>query len=398
MGLGWVAGFGLAAARAASRVDRVAPVWFVFGAILGPIALLLLGIAPHGRCDACANPTRGWPTTCAWCGERLPVTPWRPFGPRVPRSRAARVAALPAAAARRLVADPGPADVTGSSGGVAGSARNRSGRPAAEGSAANKPAAEGSTAQRPVAEEPVGSTRGKPAAGGPAADASAAGDKPTPARRAAPTPPRTRRATAPTAPAEAGTVRSRAVGRATDERPARRGRAQPTTVGKVGLSRQTADGTASEAPAAAASEVTAAAAKSPAPAASGVPAAAPAASAPPTVATPPADAEVVDFRILTTAVYVTGSSPLLSGCRYIIGLHGDDLRILGPVDVNPSAITMERPLAGMDATANTGRLVVTGPSDRRPLILMFTSIAGATPDSVAEAIVAAARSASQATA
>ncbi len=111
-----------------------------------------------------------------------------------------------------------------------------------------------------------------------------------------------------------------------------------------------------------------------------------------------AEAATVDFRILTTAVYVTGSSPLVSGCRYIIGIHGPHLRILGPVDVDPSAVTMERSLAGLDATANTGRLVVSGQAERGPVILVFTSIVGTTPDVVAEAIVEAARIAARASA
>jgi hypothetical protein len=55
-------------------------VWFLFGVALGPIASLLLVLAPPGRCPACGNRSVGWPRSCANCGlafgSRLaPVAP-----------------------------------------------------------------------------------------------------------------------------------------------------------------------------------------------------------------------------------------------------------------------------------------------------------------------------------
>jgi hypothetical protein len=55
----------------ATRRLRNPGVWFVIGALTGPIALGLLALAPPGRCPVCDTPVRGWPTLCARCGVRL---------------------------------------------------------------------------------------------------------------------------------------------------------------------------------------------------------------------------------------------------------------------------------------------------------------------------------------
>jgi hypothetical protein len=52
--------------------------WMVFGALLGPVALLLLWIAPPGRCRMCQASVRGWLTTCEWCGSPVRVRSSRP--------------------------------------------------------------------------------------------------------------------------------------------------------------------------------------------------------------------------------------------------------------------------------------------------------------------------------
>ena len=62
------AAFGLASARAAGRLDRDTRLWFVFGVILGPVALLLLWRSPPAWCRTCLMSTRGWTKTCWWCG------------------------------------------------------------------------------------------------------------------------------------------------------------------------------------------------------------------------------------------------------------------------------------------------------------------------------------------
>src|SRR5262245_30417015 len=64
-----MAGFGAASAYRAMQRRRNPMVWAVLGAILGPIALVILQLAPPGRCWSCSAPTIGWTTICAWCGE-----------------------------------------------------------------------------------------------------------------------------------------------------------------------------------------------------------------------------------------------------------------------------------------------------------------------------------------
>jgi hypothetical protein len=224
--------FGLAAAEAATRLDRAAPAWFAFGAVLGPIALLLLEAAPPGRCQACGTPSKAWLTMCLWCGENLIAKPPETMGPSLLLSTVAR--------------------------------------------------AQGWMASLDQA--------------GP----------------------------------------TRQIGHA-------------PTVAPV--------------------------------------------SAPPPAVTYLEQPVPVETRILTTAIYVTGNTPLESGRRYIIAVHGPRLRFLGPADVDPSAIVLDRALVEMDATASDGRLGISGPGGRAGTTLIFMSVSGTTPDLVAKAIVDAARSA-----
>ena len=61
----------MAAARLAERRRRRTVTWAFFGAILGPVALLLLNVAPPGHCWKCSAPTTGWLPVCLWCGENV---------------------------------------------------------------------------------------------------------------------------------------------------------------------------------------------------------------------------------------------------------------------------------------------------------------------------------------
>jgi hypothetical protein len=100
--------------------------------------------------------------------------------------------------------------------------------------------------------------------------------------------------------------------------------------------------------------------------------------------------EVRSF-VLASAIYMTGSRGLLAGSRYGIALVGDDLQILGPVDVDPTAVVIVHSLRGLDATGLQGRLIITSGEGRRDrLALVFMSVAGASAERVADAIVAAA--------
>ncbi|HEV8280946.1 MAG TPA: hypothetical protein VGQ02_03740 [Candidatus Limnocylindrales bacterium] len=55
----------------AGRRDRHPVVWLAFGALLGPLALLLLAAAPPGRCSMCDTRVHGWASICAVCGAPL---------------------------------------------------------------------------------------------------------------------------------------------------------------------------------------------------------------------------------------------------------------------------------------------------------------------------------------
>ena len=46
-------------------------VWLVFGALLGPLAVALLILAPPGACPRCNESVAGWPSGCIHCGENL---------------------------------------------------------------------------------------------------------------------------------------------------------------------------------------------------------------------------------------------------------------------------------------------------------------------------------------
>jgi hypothetical protein len=55
----------------ATRRARNPGAWFVLGALTGPIALLLLAVAPPGRCPECDSVIDGWAAACDRCGEPL---------------------------------------------------------------------------------------------------------------------------------------------------------------------------------------------------------------------------------------------------------------------------------------------------------------------------------------
>jgi hypothetical protein len=88
---------------------------------------------------------------------------------------------------------------------------------------------------------------------------------------------------------------------------------------------------------------------------------------------------------------VTGTRGLQAGSRYGIALFGYDLRILGPVDTDPTSVALLHSLRGIDATGLQGRLIITAGDGRRDrLALVFMSVAGGSPEGVAETLVRAA--------
>lgn len=83
-------------------------------------------------------------------------------------------------------------------------------------------------------------------------------------------------------------------------------------------------------------------------------------------------------QVLATAVYFGGTARLTVGSRYVIVRQHDILQLLGPVDQDPSAVALERPLSRLTATAIGERLVITeGDDDRVSLAVALGAFAGA---------------------
>jgi hypothetical protein len=240
--LAWVVGFGAASAYRAVQRRRNPLAWAVLGAILGPIALVILQVAPPGKCWSCSAPTIGWMTVCLWCGEDVREHEDEPE-PEAP---------LP-----------------------------------------------------PVVHAPLTVIEGS-------------------------APPRT-------------------VDPMTDPVQAMQARLGGTAP-SAGANTSAVHGT--------------------------------------THASRSNDAHDV---VLASAVYMTGSRGLQAGSRYGIALIGGNLGILGPVDVDPTAIALVRPLGDIDATGIQGQLVITAAQGSRDrFALVFMSVAGGTPEGVADVIAAAA--------
>jgi hypothetical protein len=119
-------------------------------------------------------------------------------------------------------------------------------------------------------------------------------------------------------------------------------------------------------------------------------------SVPASMAPPRIDSASPSARkwIIASGIYVGGSSLLTVGSRYNIQLDGSSLRVLGPVELNPATVALERALIGLDASGNDGRLVVNETRNGQArFILIFMSTKGGSSESVAAKIVQAARTA-----
>lgn|GEM_PF-6240720 len=98
-------------------------------------------------------------------------------------------------------------------------------------------------------------------------------------------------------------------------------------------------------------------------------------------------------RVLGSAIFVTGSIGLRAGSWYTLELNRSDLAIRGPLEVDPRAAVLVRPLGELDSYAFNGQLIVHG---ERGLVLVFMRVSGDTADHLAEVIADAARGAGQA--
>lgn len=253
----------------AGRRGRHPVVWLAFGALLGPLALLLLYAAPPGRCSMCDTPVRGWASICAVCGapltnsagaglyqarERSPMGPNVPVAQVGPVAPVAQVAPVAEMQARRRYGSRIPA-----------------GRPA--------------PVLTMLASQGV--------------DGRAEPDVPSPPIRLP------------------------------IERAARSRRPDIADRAAVGArsSGQADEGAAEE--------------------------------------------------VLATAVYFGGTAGLAVGGRYVIARQGPLFRLLGPVDLDPKRVALERPLARLAAVAVGERLIITeGDGARVSMALGMGALAG----------------------
>jgi hypothetical protein len=237
---GWLAG----------RRDRHPILWLAFGALLGPLAALLLWAAPPGRCSMCDTPVRGWPSICAACGAPLTIA---------------------AGAGRYQARDRAPIESVA--------------------------AATGSEAQRTYAPSNAAPMRTTPVLTMLASenvDSRVQADVASPPIRL---------------PIERGaTTRTR----------------------RPGISPSAFD----------------------------------------------PDQETA-AEVLATAVYFGGTAGLVVGGRYVISRQGPIFRLLGPVDLDPTRVALERPLARLAAVAVGDRIVITeGDGSRVSLAIGMGALAG----------------------
>lgn len=77
--------FGSLTSLVAVLRQRNPALWLAFGAVLGPVALLLVLLAPPARCRTCGEPTSGFASDCPTCGGDVRLR--RPAHPSAGRSR-----------------------------------------------------------------------------------------------------------------------------------------------------------------------------------------------------------------------------------------------------------------------------------------------------------------------
>jgi len=89
---------------------------------------------------------------------------------------------------------------------------------------------------------------------------------------------------------------------------------------------------------------------------------------------------------LATGVYVTGTASLEPGRRYGLAVDGPRLRIMGPLEVDPATVAVDRAVTDADASVVDGRLVIRGPKGKTGFVMAFMSLAGMSPAALAEVI------------
>ncbi len=87
-----------------------------------------------------------------------------------------------------------------------------------------------------------------------------------------------------------------------------------------------------------------------------------------------------------TGVYVAGTARLEAGRRYGIAVRESRLEILGPTDVSPTVVLLQRPIGAIDVTTVDGRLILSESGGGSGLVLAFMSVNGTSIDGLAATI------------
>lgn len=312
--------------------------WTLFGALLGPLALVLLLIAPPGRCRYCDARVHGWSATCARCG--LDVN-----GPR--RGAAARARGdglISVVPTQRVVSTESPALHPF----VVATALN-------QGSRGTEPA---------MTTDPVPMSAPR---------------QPEPDVISTPLPPTPSATFVPATPSPAGTVPPVAVAAAAEPAPKATTRRASKAAPK-GAAKATAEAAPTR-PATATPE----AAPVPSPQPEVEPAVAPKRGRRKAVAEVPA-AEPAVPQPIGGGVYYSGTAPLSAGLRYSLRLLGPNLQVLGPNDRDPRRVAFERSVTGADADVTDDRLVISLGDGRNTTLLVFVAVDGGKPAALAQVI------------
>ena len=321
LGVVWALIFATSAGWLAGRRDRSVPMWIVFGAILGGVALFLLWIAPPGRCSHCRAPVRGWIGQCDWCGMDV-----RPTSGSAPRSRPEAVTGR---ARRPPMASPVPRTSV-----IAVAPGDHPMEPLERATVATVARVANAAPDTRDGTEAIDRVAPPSRGGAIEAGASVAGmDGSTLVVVAPPL--------EMTSTAVPSSVDGKAVGGATPEGTTPADPETPAPAPKTTSRRARAK--------------TATAATGPA---------------------KPVSKRSVRMKTITSAIFVTGTVGLTPGSRYTIRHDGDQLQVLGPTDRSPRKVAFERRLAETDATAPEDRLILSTPGTRGDTVLIFMGVDG----------------------
>ena len=301
----------------------------MFGAILGPLALVILFLAPPGRCGYCDARVRGWSRTCTRCGRGV-------YGPRRDATADARGDRLITVVPTQRVVSTGAPTL----------------HPFVVATALNQ--GQGVSDLGPII---------RPASPEPGPD-----DIPAPAVRATPSP--------------AGAVPPATIAAAAEPAPVATSRAASKTPSKTPS--KTARKAAPKA--AATSTLESAPTAEPAPTAAPAPPAEPKRGRRNAV---PAEAPSSDPAVpqpIGGGVYYSGTAPLSAGLRYSLRFNGPNLQVLGPHDRDPRRVAFERSVSGADADVTDDRLVISLGDGRNTTLLVFVAVEGGRPAALAQMI------------